>query len=58
MSFAVIRTRECNFWSVACVGNLMNAFRILMGEPKRKRCYKHLGIDGKVVLMRSKGNGY
>jgi hypothetical protein len=34
---------------VACVRNMMNAYKILMGKPEGKKYFEHIGFDRKVV---------
>jgi hypothetical protein len=36
---------------VASIGNMKNAYKILIGKPEQKRPAEDLGIEGKVTLQ-------
>jgi hypothetical protein len=38
-------------WHVACMGEMRNAFRILVGKLEEKKPLRRLGIDGDNISM-------
>jgi hypothetical protein len=35
---------------VACMGEVINAYNILIGKPEGKNHLEDLGVDGKIIL--------
>jgi hypothetical protein len=47
----VIKSRRMRLAGyVACMGEMRNAYSILVGESEGKRLFEDLGIDGKIIL--------
>jgi hypothetical protein len=47
----VIKSRRI-VWAAhaACMGEMRNSYKILVGQPVGKRLLGHLGADGKIIL--------